>query len=136
MKFMINLVAGLMLCFVVIGAFADEAPRMSASDSAIDFGGVAVGESQQRGLLLTNDSVDTVQITDVYIAKSGGAFSLSDCPAILITNTSCHIYVSFAPGGEGVQINNVIVEFQKYNATPEENPEGDTINVKLTGEGV
>lgn len=80
-----------------------------ASVSNVDFGDVNVGSSSARDVTLTNNSNDTIAISNVRV--SGPGFGASGLPAgtILDAGESVSLTVTFSPASTGGVSGNLIV---------------------------
>jgi hypothetical protein len=92
------LCSGLTL-LVACGSSSDARPRLSASISALDFGGVPAGTTQSAKITVTNTSSSTTKQTPLAVLEGAGdELSLqSSCTHPLASQESCSIDVTYAP---------------------------------------
>ena len=83
--------------------------QLLSSVSNVDFGDVNVGSSSTRDVTLTNNSSDTIAISNVRV--SGPGFDASGLPAgaILDAGESANLTVTFSPSSTGGVSGNLIV---------------------------
>ncbi|MGQ9560205.1 MAG: NosD domain-containing protein [Candidatus Oleimicrobiaceae bacterium] len=102
---------------------------ISVSPTSVDFGNLAVGQSSDRDVTITNQSTSTGTLsgnvsvvgTDFWIASGGGSYSLSPGQSRIVT-------VRFSPTAATSRVGTLVIS---HNATNQCTP----INVSLSGTG-
>jgi hypothetical protein len=70
---------------------------VSLSTATLDFGGVDVGLSSTKSVLLTNSGAGTLTLTAIPAITGAGLSASSGCGATLVSGGSCVTNVTFAP---------------------------------------
>lgn len=94
------------------GTYVAPNPRVDLSAESLSFGEVAVGQSRQETVTITNGGYGTLNIVELAVSgPDSGSFSLTgNCiGASLQRNASCAMLTTFTPTGPGTMTGTVMV---------------------------
>lgn len=105
-------------------------PELSLSQPSLDFGTLQVGNSANRDLTLSNTGDAPLYIQGISLAgaSAGDFFQSHDC-ALLTTDQSCTVTVSYTASAAGIASAELVIESDDPDATTQRVPlqgNGDT----------
>jgi hypothetical protein len=104
-----------------------EGPDISLAPTAVDFGDVAVGQSAEQLVTLSNLGTSELALFDIAIEGGIDFSQINDCPVSLLPLEACQIAVTFTPSTDGV--------FSDTLTVLSDDPDQPAASVSLSGTG-
>ena len=85
--------------------------------TAVDFGGITVGQTDTQGMTITNIGTGLELESFVFTGVDANQFSFfTNCPgSIIVTNQNCQVFVTFSPDSEGTKTASLTIKSNASN---------------------
>lgn len=107
---------------------SSDGPNIAVSTSAINFGDLLVGQTDQRLVTLSNNGNTLLSLAGIALTNGVDFSQTNNCPASLNPAEACQITVSFTPTTGGALSDTLTILSN--------DPDQPSVNVSLSGNGI